>query len=194
VMISKLIEMTRLLSKSAYLPSPGALEKCEAMAREVHQQEKMLTRNLVSSDVHSDVMKGVIRFPYRLERVGDLLESILNCFRIKARDGVPFTEKAHAEMDNMFAVLLDMMVNLRDAFRLPNKVILAAVVRQGANLTQMIEDHKLAHWERLEAGFCAVEASSMYRDILDSAKGINEYLVKMATTLEELGQASGAST
>jgi hypothetical protein len=30
----------------------------------------------------------------------------------------------------------------------------------------------------------------MYRDILDSSKGIAEYLVKMATTLLELGHSS----
>jgi hypothetical protein len=50
----------------------------------------------------------------------------------------------------------------------------------------MFEEFKLAHWERIEAGFCAVEASSVYRDILDSVKSVNEYLVKMTETLQEL--------
>jgi len=192
MMISKCIEIVRLLSKSAYLPPPGVLDKCEALASEVHKQEKMLTRNLVSSSLRGDVMKGLIRLPYRMERIGDLLESVLNCFRIKARDGVLFSEKAHAELDQMFLVLEDMMVNLRDAFQLPNKVILDAVIAQGTNLAQMIDDFRLAHWERLAGGFCPVEASSMYRDILDSAKGIGEYLVRTATTLLELGQVSRA--
>lgn len=59
-MISKCTEIVRLLSRSAYLPPPGALDKCEALAREVHEQEKMLTRNLVSSSLRGDVMKRAL--------------------------------------------------------------------------------------------------------------------------------------
>lgn len=192
MMISKAIEITRLLSKSILLTSPETLQKCEALAKDVHDQEKILTRNLVTSDIRGEVMKGLIRFPYRLERIGDLLESILNCFRVRTRDNVQFGDKAAAELDQMFEVLLEMMVNLRDAFQLPNKVILNQVVTDGNKLSEMTEEFKLAHWERLEGGFVAVEASSLYRDILDSVKDISEYLVKMAKTLLELGERSQA--
>lgn len=190
MMISKLIEIARLVAKSVQYASPETLERCVALAREVHDQEKVLTRNLVSSDLRGDIMKGLIRFPYRLERIGDLLESIVRCFRIRARDAVEFGEKSHQEIEQILAALIDMMVNLRDAFQLPNKVILNAVVLEGSKVAEMFEEFKVAHWERLEAGFAAVESSSIYRDILDSSKGINEYLVKMATTLLELGHTS----
>ncbi|MBM3299774.1 MAG: hypothetical protein FJY85_07450 [Deltaproteobacteria bacterium] len=189
VMLSKLIEMVRLLSRCAIPGSNDLMNRCATLAKEVHGQEKLLTRAMIASGVKGQVMKGLIRFPYRLERIGDMLESILDCFRIKARDEIAFSDKAYAELDQLFSTLEEMMLNLRDALQLPNKVLLEAIVRDGIRLAESLEEFKLAHWERLESGYCAIEASSIYRDILDSAKSVNEYMVKMCETLLELGKA-----
>ena len=138
-------------------------------------------------------MKGLIRFPYRMERIGDMFESMLRCCRIKAADRVPFSDRAHEELDQTFKILGEMMVNLRDTLRIPNKVVLETIISEGKRLAQLLEDFKLAHWERLEAGYCSIDASSMYRDILDSAKSVGEYLVKMTETLLELGKTDSSS-
>jgi Na+/phosphate symporter len=192
VMISKLIEMCRLLSKCLVTGSAAQMDRCEELSKDVHHQEKILTRDLVESKVKGELLKGLIRFPYRLERIGDMFESILNCCRIKAEYGVPFSDKAYGEMDQLFNNLLETLNNLRDAIRTPNKLILEAIVENEKKLNEMFEDFKLAHWLRLEAGFCAVEASSLYRDILDSVKSVNDYLVKMSRTLLELGKEKAA--
>jgi Na+/phosphate symporter len=186
IMASKLIEMCGLLSEVIVSGSHVQMDTCEKLAREVHEQEKILTRDLVESDVKGDLLKGMIRFPYRLERIGDMFESVLSCCRIRTRYGIPFSEKAYVELDQLFTVLVEMMNNLRDALKVPNKAILEASISDGHRVNQMFEEFKLAHWRRLEEGFCAVAASSMYRDILDSLKFINEYLVKMTETLLEL--------
>jgi hypothetical protein len=47
------------------------------------------------------MLKGLMRFPYRMKRVGDMPEAILHCCKIKALDRVPFTDKAHAELDQL---------------------------------------------------------------------------------------------
>ncbi|MFH0825471.1 MAG: hypothetical protein V2B18_22180 [Pseudomonadota bacterium] len=185
---SKLIEMSRLLSKAAISGSASLMDQCAALAEDVHQQEQVLTKALVSSGAKGELLKSVIRFPFRLERVGDALENILTCCRVKAERAIPFSDKAHGEIEQLFAALSDMMNNLRDAFRAPNKVLLQAVISQGNKLNEMVEDFKLAHWERLEGGFCNVESSSVYRDMLDSFKMANEYITKMAETLLSLAQ------
>jgi Na+/phosphate symporter len=85
-------------------------------------------------------------------------------------------------------MLLDMMNNLRDAFRTPNKLLLESIISQGRQLTEMLEDSRLAHWERMEAGFCSPRASSVFLEVLDSMKLMNEYVQKMCNTLIELGK------
>ncbi len=189
-MVSKLIEMTRLLSKAVVSGSASQMDRCEALANEVDEQENILTKSLVSADVDKELLKGVIRFPYRLERMGDMLESILRCCRIKERRGIPFSDKAHVELDELFAAFMDILVNLRDAFKTPNKVLLEAIVADSLKLRNRLNDFKLAHWARLEAGICHVEASSIYRDILDSSKLACEYVEKMCETLLELDRSA----
>jgi phosphate:Na+ symporter len=190
VMISKLIEMTRLLSKAVVSGSASQMDRCESLAHEVDEQENILTKSLVTANVDKELLKGVIRFPYRLERMGDMLESILRCCRVKEKRGVPFSDKAHAELDELFAALMDILVNLRDAFKTPNKVLLEAIIADSLRLRNRLNDFKLAHWERLEAGICHVEASSIYRDILDSSKLACEYVEKMAETMLELDRSA----
>lgn len=190
IMISKLIEMTRLLAKCVVSGSDALMNRCQQLAEEVDRQERLLTTELVSAKLKSELIKGLIRFPYRLERIGDMLESILRCCRLMSRDAISISDKAHEEMDELFSTLMDMMVNLRDAFTTPNRVILEHVISQGKRLSVLVEEAKMAHWERLEQGFCAVEASSMYRDILDSFKASGEYLSLMSSTLLELAARS----
>jgi Na+/phosphate symporter len=186
VMISKVIEMTRLLSKCISSGSSDDLDKCEALAREVDNQERILTRHLVEMDLEGDLLKGLIRFPYRLERIGDMLESILSACRIKARFEFPFSDETYRELDDLFSTLIEMMINLRDAFIVPNKLLLEQIISDGKKVSWMLEESIVGHWMRLEAGLSAAESSSMYRDILDSLKSANDYLVKMATTLREI--------
>ena len=66
-----------------------------------------------------ELPKGLIRFPLRLERIADELDSILTCCRIKARDGIEFSDKAHAELNQMLAIVLDMLENLHDVMTTP---------------------------------------------------------------------------
>jgi Na+/phosphate symporter len=188
IMISKIIEMTRLLSKGIVSGARAQMEACELLAKDVHEQEKVLTRNLLSSGVKTR-LSDIIRFPYRLERVGDLLESILRCCRIKARDGLAFGDAAHAELDKIFSLLVQMLVNLRDAFLTTNRFLVEHILNDGKKLSQALQDARLAHWERLERGFTAPQASSLYLDILDSVVGINEYIAKMCDRLVILAEA-----
>jgi Na+/phosphate symporter len=188
IMLSKLIEMTRWLPDAVANASEARMEQCETLAKEVHEQERILTGHLVSGNVRKDLLKGLLRLPYRLERIGDMLAGIFACCRTKDLQHIPFTDKARGELEQLFAVLLDILKNLRDAFRSPNRVILEAILAQCHKLSQLIEDCKQGHWERLETGFCHVHASSMYRDMLDSTHTANEYVQKTCLSMLELGQ------
>ncbi len=190
----KIIEIVRLLSKCILSGEASQMDRCAALAEDVHQQEKMLTKDLVSSGLRGELFKGLVRFPVRLERIGDSLEGILKCCRIKARDGIAFSDKAQEELNQLFAMLLEMTKNMRDALKVPNKLLLESIISQGRQLTRMLEDCRLAHWGRLEAGFCSPRASSVFLEVLDSMKLMNEYMDKMCNTLIELGNASGVAS
>ncbi len=194
LMIAKILEMTRLLSRCLFSGSKAQMKTCEGLAKEIHRLEKVLTRSILSHEVRPDLAKGLLRFPFRLERIGDMLESILRCCHVRADEGVPITARACTELDQLFSALLDMMVHLRDAFVSPEKELLEHVLFRGKDLSRMLREFRSAHWARLAAGLCTPEGSSLYLDLFDSLKSINEYLEKICLTFLELGTALPAET
>jgi Na+/phosphate symporter len=201
IMMSKLIEINRILSKCVTAVSPDLDETCARLANEVREQEGYATSSLLdtsssfapSSSGHN-LFKLVVRFPARLERISDIFGNIMNCFKIKAREGIPFSEKACGELDQIFTLLRDIMVNTRDSLIIRNKPLLEHISAQHAEFREMLLAARFAHWERLEAGFCARQASSLYLDILDSFTAISEYLHKLANSLialEEVPETQG---
>lgn len=182
-MIGKLIEMNRLLSKCFVTLDRSQMDRCARLAKEVGEEEKTLTSYLVSRGVSAEVFEGVIRFPYRLERIGDMLENILHCCRVKVDHDLHFSEMADEEVQQLLLVLDVMLTNLRDVLRSPNRGVLEAMLKEGKKLSQMLGDFTPAHWKRLEEGRFRPEASSTYREILDAVAWANDYLEKIWTSL-----------
>ena len=125
----------------------------------------------------------MIRFPYRLERIGDMLETILHCCRVKVDHDLHFSSTADEEVRQLFLVLDVMLTNLRDVLPCPDRGSLEAMLNEGKRLSQMLGDFTSAHWDRLEKGEIPPEASSIYREILDAVTWANDYLEKMWTSL-----------
>jgi Na+/phosphate symporter len=188
LIMSKLIEMTRLLGQCFSGSSGADPEKCSRLAEEVREQSRILTKALVSMRVGERVMDSLMRFPVRLERVGHMLENFLECYRTKRRTEITFTDKARKEQEQLFVVLLDILTNFRDALQDPSREAFLAVLYQGKRLEQMVQQFAGAHWKRVKSGTCLAEASSMWCEILDSAKWANEYLMEGASTLLEMGE------
>ncbi len=192
-MISKLIEMTRLLSHCFAGSLDANPDLCLRLVEAMREQGKLVTKALVSMRGGEKLINSLIRFPSSLERVGHMLENILDGYRTKMLAECRFSDKAHREHEQIFALLLDILTNLRDAFQNPNRRICLAVLAQGNRLEEMIRKCIPAHWQRVTSGTWTLDASTMGREILDSAKWANEYLMEVASTLLELGEAQKPS-
>ena len=75
-----------------------------------------------------------------------------------------------------------------------DRILVHDVLSKGSPLNAMIEQLHKTHWERLERGASSVEASSMYGNILDSAKRASGYLELIVRTLLVLAQKRAART
>ena len=100
VMISKLIEMNRLLRKCLIIFDEAKAERCERLGQEIHDEEKTVTGDIVCSPTTTGaILKTLVLFPGRLERVGDFLESILNVARIESPRRSPFQRQSQRGID-----------------------------------------------------------------------------------------------
>ncbi len=195
VMISKLIEMNKVLYKSLIMFDPVKAATCESLGQQIHDEEKTLTGDIVCSPTTTGpILKALVLFPGRLERVGDFLESILNVARIKARDAIPFSDKANAELTELFDLMNDMLKNFRDMIATRNRDLLSHVRAQQKKIAQMTIDFGLAHEDRLISGLCAPVASSLYLDILDSIKSANRNVSALTESLVQLAESGQAAT
>lgn len=193
VMCSKLIEMTDCVRKSLIVTDTEKMAKCEILGKEIHDEEKGLTGDLVCyPDTKGDVLKAIVLFPGRLERVGDLIESILNVSRIKSRDGIPFSDKAMKELTELFSLFTETLRTFRDVLLNRNQTVLESLVKQQDKLAQMTIDFGLAHEDRLLDGLCSPKASSLYLDILDSVKNANAHIKEMSEILLRLANSPQA--
>jgi Na+/phosphate symporter len=187
IMLSKLIRMTGLLETGFARNCPDEFGMCDQLAADVHQQEKLLTGNLICSvDVAPELCRLILMFPAHLERVGDSLESILNCIRIKCREQVPFDDRAMEEIQEMFAETTGILTDFRDAIIAPNRFLLESVVSRQASLDQKCQDWELAHVDRLLNGTASHLSSSVYLDILESTQNLSRHIKEMAERMLEL--------
>lgn len=182
-MIGGVEDMTRLLPGCMVSCNSSQMDACEEVAQEVRRQAKSLTRKMVASIMAGESPRSLVRFPLRLERIADELDSVLTCCRIKARDRIEFSLKAHSEMDQVFAIILDTLINFADVISAPNSLILRHILSQGDKVSKRLQEARLGHWFRLENGECTPESGSLFLDVLDSLKSSNEYIHKMAADL-----------
>lgn len=187
VMLSKLLEMTRLIYEGFVKNCPEELSACDKLASEVHQQEKMLTNNIACSvSVPKEVCRAFILFPGHVERIGDYLESILTCCRTKCHEDITFDDRANDEVNEMFGITQSLLNDFRDCVVTPNKYLLEHVIKSATSLDEKCQEWQLAHVDRLLAGATAPRASSLYLDMLESIQSVSRHLKDMAQKLANL--------
>ncbi len=187
VMLSKLVEMTRLVRIGFESSNQDGIKNCEALADEVHQQEKLLTGNLACTITdYPDMCRAVILFPGQLERIGDYLESILNCCKIMTRESIPLSDRNISEIGEALQTVQQLLGDLRDIIIAPNKHLIQHVISQSEALDQKCQEMQLSHVDRLLEGSTAPKASSLYLDILESIQSIKRHVKEMAKSIQSI--------
>ncbi len=187
VMLSKLVEMTRLVRLGFVSDCPDEIKKCEDLADEVHLQEKLLTGRLACTITdYPDMCRAVILFPGQLERIGDHLESILNCCKIKTRESIPLSDKNVSEVSEALDTAQQLLKDVRDVIIAPNKHLIQHVISQADALDDKCQQMQLAHVDRLLDGSTAPKASSLYLDILESIQSIKRHIREMAKSIQSI--------
>ena len=192
-MVDKLIETGILLSTFISTGDPDQIGRCEALARDVYEHEKALTRSLLTSK-EEELPSALIHLPFLLQRICVNLEEILNCCRHKTKDGILLNGKAEAHLHQLLAILVDMMNNLRDAFTIPDVVLTESIISEGNGLNRMLRDFRSTHWSRPRTSASAFQATAVYLDILDAIKSANEHMGNICQTLLELERIAAVST
>ncbi len=190
LMISKVIHMTEGLSTCMKTNDSSIIESCQRLAEEIRRHERLATSGLVeqASFMGKHMFKIVVRFPSLMERIAVMLGNILDCCRIKTVEGIHFSHKAQEELSLIFEVALEMLKKLRDTLVIHNKFLLGQIKFDRHRLEHLVEEARRANWERMEAGICPPPSASVFVEILDCFRNVNEYIAKMSQNLLDLAR------
>ncbi len=114
--------------------------------------------------------------------VKSLLE-LLATVRTMLDEEVPFTERAMREINSLFEKGIELLECLRDALVTENRVLVRHIIGSGIQFAQLAKDYAMAHQQRLLAGLCHPRASSVYLEMLEELKGLEEHIRQSAQQL-----------
>jgi len=177
-------------TRDAFLGIPGpGLDQVGTLGRDMHLREKRLTDHVAMQLREYPWSLGSAEhlafLPAALERVGDSVEALARCIQSIHRDGIPFSERAVAEVRDFFDRALDLLGGVGAAIRANDVSSLTRIRTSGEDVQKLSDQATLAHQERLVQGECEPRASSLFLAMLDSFREIERYTRRMSRDLEK---------
>ncbi len=189
-LVSRLNDMNRMLEDCMYLlqnafiyNSSKSLDACEAKAKEIHENEKIFTQEVIAEVTADPQLRVYVSVPGHIERMGDYVEDIIGCFRTKIRDGVLFTDKAVSEITFLTERVREVLKNTSDIILARNRIIRDYIKESSAEISRTANEFSTMHEERLIEGLCTPKASPLFLDIMDALKGIAWHAKEIAEKL-----------
>jgi Na+/phosphate symporter len=182
--IDDLIEMVNLAHEGFIRHQKPLLVEAEKLGKKVHDFEKDYTERLLR-EANKEDLKLFLALAAHVERIGDCTEAVIRTVQTKVREGTLFSDKAVAELRQVFDSTKDLLRNIKDVVVTRNVVLLEHVLGCGDRLGQAAAEFSTAHEERLIAGVCQPKHSSIYLDIMDNLRTSGWHVKEMATKLKK---------
>ncbi|GIX49670.1 MAG: hypothetical protein KatS3mg131_3881 [Candidatus Tectimicrobiota bacterium] len=189
-MAQQAVDMLRLTWEGWKKQDETLLQEAGRLGRELHQQEKQLTAQLLQPG--SDTPAELTLVPLHLERIGDNVELLVRAVRGAVHDGVLFTERARRELHTLFEKACELLECVRDAIRTGNRVLIRYVRDEAQRYEALVNAYALSHQQRLVEGVCMPRASSIYVALLDDFKSLVWHAGQIADKLAAPASAAGA--
>ena len=182
-------EMLRLTRDAFLQPSAAALDQVTALGRDLHLREKRLTDHVAMQVREYPWSLGVAEhlafLPAALERIGDSAEALARCVQTIHRDGIPFSERAIADIMALFNRAVDLVDGVATVIRDGGQAGLSRVRHEGEQFQAYSDAAAHNHQERLLRGVCVVRGSSLFLAMLDYFREIERYIQRMSMDLEK---------
>lgn len=189
-LVSKLHDMSQNAEECVYLlqnaliyNSSKSLEVCEAKIKEIKENEKILTAELVERAKEYLVLRVYVPVPGHIERMGHFIDDIIRCKREKIREGIFFSEGAASEITFLMERMREVLNNVSDIILARNAIIREYVKESVAEIDRRANDFATMHEERLIEGLCMPNASPLFLVILDAIKAIAWHAKEIAEKL-----------
>ncbi|HVN95263.1 MAG TPA: hypothetical protein VMT62_02445 [Syntrophorhabdaceae bacterium] len=111
------------------------------------------------------------------------IENLMNKMETKVELSILFSEKALAEIEEIFSIVEEQFRDTRDYVITGNPRLKANIKASWEKIFKLTDEYAVIHQNRLIIGVCMPTASYLYLDIIDSikriARGLSEFSEKV---------------
>jgi len=128
----------------------------------------------------TEIQKQYLALIPSFQTIGIALENLISKMETKVELKLLFSEKAIAEIKELFAILEEQFRNTKDYIATKNPVLHTEIKTGWEKIFKLIDEYAIIHQNRLITGVCVPQASYLYLDIVDSIKRISRGLIDFA--------------
>lgn len=164
------------------------LAEAQKIGEQVIQDSRQLIETVLSAKETSNMLStaNIVEISSELQKIAYSADKMVINIRRKIDEGVLFSDKAVAELKDIFGAVLNCLNNSHDLFLTKNPVLVEHILQQTVKYEEIIRRYAEEHQDRLIRGVCLPRSSLIYLLILESLKDILWYIRCIAKSFQNL--------
>ena len=114
------------------------------------------------------------------ERIGDHAENIAGYIGHMREGKLAFSEKAMAELDNLFAKVLSIVGSAHAYMKDPESIDFAEIERCEQEIDDLVDEYKNAHIMRMEQRLCTADTGMIFVEMLTDLERVSDHAMNIA--------------
>jgi Na+/phosphate symporter len=173
----KTIPILDNIKKGFLTQNLGIMKENKAQFREMLKSRVASVQKIIEETNKTELQKQYLILIPSFQTIGLALENLISKMETKVELKILFSEKALAEIKELYTILEEQFRNTRDYIATKNPVLKTEIKTGWEKIFKTIDEYAVIHQGRLIAGICVPQASYLYLDIVDSIKRISRGLI-----------------
>jgi len=164
------------------------LDEAQKIGGLVVLESKLLMQNVLSEKEISNVLSTatIVEVLTEIQKIVYSADKMINNLRKKIDEGVLFSDKALAELKDIFSAVLNCLKTSHDLFLTQNPVLVQHILRQTERYDNITSKYAEEHQDRLIRGVCLPKSSLIYLLVLETLKDILWYIKCIAKAFKRV--------
>ena len=173
----KTIPILDNIKKGFFTQNLAIVKENKAQFREMLKSRAISVQEIIEEKDKTELRKQYLILIPSFQTIGLALENLFSKMETKVELKILFSEKALAEIIELYVILEEQFRNTRDYIATKNPVLKEEVQAGWEKIFKLIDEYAIIHQNRLIAGVCVPQASYLYLDIVDSIKRSSRGLI-----------------
>jgi Na+/phosphate symporter len=173
----KVIPILDSIKKGFLMQNLAIVKKDKEQFRTMLKSRAASILKIIEEKDKTELQKQYLNLIPAFQTIGLALENLFSKMETKVELKILFSEKALAEIKELYTILEKQFRDARDYIATKNPVLKAEIKSGWEQIFKTIDEYAVIHQGRLITGVCMPQASYLYLDIVDSIKRISRGLI-----------------